>query len=74
MFKFITSLDFCFSNNFYSSRLLTFSKTILKQECVPLKRSSYSVTFVLKDSALSFSVAAKTLNPKGLIAKNKSQS
>ena len=36
---------------------------------IPLKISSYSVTFVLKDSALSFLVAAKTLNPKGLIAK-----
>ena len=37
MFKFITSLDFCFSNNFYSSRLLTFSNTILKQERCALK-------------------------------------
>ena len=37
MFKFITSLDFCFSNNFYSSRLLTFSNTILKQEHCALK-------------------------------------
>ena len=36
---------------------------------MPLKTHSYSVTFVSKDSALSFSVAAKTLNPKGLIAK-----
>ena len=28
---------FLFSNHFYSSRLLTFSNTILKQECCPLK-------------------------------------
>ena len=39
MFKFITSLDFCFSNNFYSSRLLTFSNTLLKQDIVPLKNN-----------------------------------
>ena len=52
-----------------TSRLLNFSNTILKRERCPLKTSSYSVTFMSKDSALSFSVAAKTLNPKGLIAK-----
>ena len=72
MFKFITILDFLFFNNFYSaSCLLKFSNTILKRELnvVPLKTSSYSVAFASNDSALSFSVAAKTLNPKGLIAK-----
>ena len=57
---------FLFSNNFYSSRLLNFSNTILQRELYPLKNiSTYSVTFVSKDSA----VAAKTLDPKGLIAK-----
>ena len=38
MFKFITSLDFLFFNNFYStSCLLKFSNTILKRERCPLK-------------------------------------
>ena len=61
---------FLFSNNFYSSHLLNFSNTILICEnSVPLKISRYSVTFVLKDSGLWFSVFVKTLNPKGLMAK-----
>ena len=45
-------------------QILSYSENV-----IPLKISSYSVTFVSKDSALSFSVAAKTLNPKGFIAK-----
>ena len=60
---------FLFSNNFYSSRLLNFSNTILMRDRHPLKISSLSATFVSKDFALSFSVATKTLNSKGLTAK-----
>ena len=56
---------------FFSS--LTFFKYYPTARTLP-QICSYSVTFVSKDSALSFSVAAETLNPKGLIAKNKSQS
>ena len=56
---------------FFSS--LTFFKYYPTARTLP-QISSYSVTFVSIVSALSFSVVAETLNPKGLIAKNKSQS
>ena len=69
MFKFITSLDFCFPTIFILLVSLIFQILSYSENFVRLKISSYSVTFVSKDSALSFSVASKTLNPKGLIAK-----
>ena len=54
---------YLFSNNFYSSRLLVFQVLPYSENVAPLKISScfLIITFVSKDSALSFSVPAKTL-------------
>ena len=67
--KFIKSLEFHFLKFLFFSSLKFFKYHPKARTLFPLKISSYSVTFVSKDSALSFSVASKTLNPKGLIAK-----
>ena len=69
MFQFITSLDICFPTIFILLVSKIFQILSYSENVIPLKISSYSVTFVSKDSAISFSVAANTLNPKGLIAK-----
>ena len=67
MFKFI-SLNICFPTIFILLVSEIFQILSYSESVIPLKVSS--VTFVSKDSALTFSVAAKTLNPKGrLIAK-----
>ena len=66
MCKFVTSLDFWFPSILILSSQI-FQVLSYSENVVPLKISSYSVTFVSKDSALSFSVAAKTLNLKSLI-------
>ena len=64
MFKFITSLDFCFPTIFILLVSKSFQISSESENVVPLKLSSYRVTFVSNDSTLSFSVAAKTVNPK----------
>ena len=60
---------YLFSNNFYSSRLLNFQILSYSENVIPLKISSYSVTFVSKDCAFILSCRQNT-EPKRLVSKN----